>query len=301
MVTFTTNKSLGLPAVGGDTGVWGQPLNNNSSVLDASLGGAVSIPISSVSGALTLLASNYNNVFISFTGALTQNTVVTLPAVGSFYTVQNLTTTTSAFTVTLQTTAIGSQAIGCPPSRPQDILTDGTNVKFRGMHHIGEYWDYAGSSVPSWIAACTVPPYLNCDGTTFSSATYPYLATILGSTTLPDSKGRVRAYLNQGSGRLLSSNGVDGNTIFSGGGSQATTLSSLHLPKLVDPGHVHDVLTGASAGTGGAVLGAAAASNFAPSAADTHTTGITYGSSSQIGAPIIPPTFISGLCLIRAG
>jgi len=302
MVTFTTNKALGLPAVGGDTGVWGPPLNNNSSVLDASLGGVTTIPISTVSGALTLLASNYSNTFIVFTGAITQNTVITLPAVGSFYTVRNTTTNTSAFIVTLQTTAAGGRAIGVPPGQSQDVYTDGTNVHFQGLPHIGAYWDYAGSSVPAWVAACTVPPWLNCDGTTFSSATYPYLATILGSTTLPDMRGRYRAYLNQGTARITSSAGVDGNTLAASGGGM-TTISSLHLPQMVDPTHFHGTgvagafMTNAGGagppGVGGS--GTLLINNTAAAA-----TGITYGSSSQITLPL-SPTAIGGICLVRAG
>ncbi len=300
MVTFTSNKGLGLPAVGGDTGAWGPPLNNNSSVLDASLGGSVTIPISSVAGALTLLASNYNNVFISFNGAITQNTVITLPAIGSFYVMQNITTGTSQFTVTLATTAAGSQQVGVPPYQAQDVFTDGSNVRFRGLPHIGTYWDYSGSSVPGWVAACTVPPWLNCDGTAFSSATYPYLATILGGTTLPDSRGRVRAPLNQTTSRLLSSNGVDGNTFLAGGGLQTTTLSSLHLPQMVDPGHTHVFAVGTGTTTGNFVTRADNNGNN-PYTSSAAFTGITYGSSAQIGTPVVQPTYISGLTLIRAG
>jgi hypothetical protein len=70
-----------------------------------------------------------------------------------------------------------------------DVLNDGSNLRFKNLGGpIGSYWDYAGSSNPAWNSGCTVPPYLNCDGSTFSAATYPSLAVILGSTTLPDEK-----------------------------------------------------------------------------------------------------------------
>lgn len=300
MVTFTANKALGLPAVGGDTGAWGPPLNNNSSVLDASLGGSVTIPLSSVAGALTLLASNYNNVFITFTGALTQTTAVTFPAIGSFYTVQNL-TTNNQFAVIIQVSGVGgTRQIGLPPGDQQDIMTiAATGPYFRNLPRIGTYWDYSGSSSPVWNDASIPAPWLNCDGTAFSSATYPYLATILGSATLPDARGRVRAALNQTTGRLNSSNGVDGNTLLAGGGSQATTLSSLHLPQLIDPGHLHNVF-GAQQGAGaGQITQLANVANAIPTS--SATTGITYGSSSQIGTPVVQPTYIGGLTLIRAG
>lgn len=299
MVTFTTNKSLGLPQVGGDTGAWGPPLNNNSSILDASLGGSITVPISTVSGAITFLASNYTNTFISLTGAITQNTIVTLPAVGSFYTFRNTTTNTSAFTVTLQTTAAGGRVIGVPPGQSQDVYTDGTNVHFQGLPHIGAYWDYAGSSVPNWVAACTTPPWLNCDGTAFSSATYPYLATILGGTTLPDSRGRFRATLNQTTGRITSSAGVDGNTVAASGGGM-TTISSLHLPQLIDPTHSHNttVSNQPPSNPGQYQYGGGGSVFTTPTAASA--TGITYGSTAQITLPL-SPTYIGGLTLIRAG
>lgn len=37
--------------------------------------------------------------------------------------------------------------------------------------------------------------FLECDGSTFTSSTYPALTRILGGTTLPDIRGRVRADL----------------------------------------------------------------------------------------------------------
>lgn len=301
MVGFTTNKGLGLPTVGGDTGVWGPPLNNNSSVLDASLGGSVTIPVSSVSGALTLLSSNYNNIFLSFTGAITQNTAITLPAVGSIYVIQNLTTNTSAFRITLLTTAAGGQVIGIPPYEQTEIMTDGSNVKFRGLPHVGSYWDYGGSSVPSWVAACTVPPWLNCDGTAFSSVTYPYLAVILGGTTLPDARGRVRAALNQGTNRVTSGvSGVNGDAILSGGGDQNMQVHS-HGNFLSDPGHAHTVPgpsgNGVNVGpTTGYIQGAGSLGTT------TNGTGISLtnvNAGTGTGANV-QPTYIGGLTLIRA-
>ena len=43
MVAFTPNRLLAQPAVGGDVGVWGPPLNNNQTVLDQILSQAVVI------------------------------------------------------------------------------------------------------------------------------------------------------------------------------------------------------------------------------------------------------------------
>ena len=246
----TVNKGLAQPTRGSDVGTWDVPVNGNMGIIDNSFGGVATIPLTN--SPVTLSAAQYQCNFLIFTGALSGSVPITFPAVGSFYTVQNLTSNTSNFQVTFLTTA-GGQAIGCPWGEPIDVFTDVTNVKFRNLGRVGTYWDYSGSSVPAWVTACTVPPYLNCDGTSFSSATYPILATILGGTTLPDSKGGVRYTLNQGSARLTSSGGVDGNTLLARGGIQTITISSQSLPNttfpVTDPGHHHSVL-GSSPGDG---------------------------------------------------
>ena len=36
--------------------------------------------------------------------------------------------------------------------------------------------------MPNWVTACTIPPYLVKDGATYSTATFPALAQLLGST-----------------------------------------------------------------------------------------------------------------------
>jgi len=158
------------------------------------------------------------------------------------------------------------------------VFNDGNNFKFLGLGRVGTYWDYAGSSVPAWVSGCTTPPYLNCDGTTFSSATYPQLTVILGGTTLPDSKGRARFTLNQGSGRITSSGGIDGNTAYASGGVQTNTLSATNLPSLA---HTHQIaqLTGASW------------ANFTNSQ-DPGGTSVPFGN--------VPPGYVGGLTLIRA-
>lgn len=45
------------------------------------------------------------------------------------------------------------------------------------------------------IRAIRPAPFLQCDGSAFTSSTYPALTRILGGATLPDVRGRVRADL----------------------------------------------------------------------------------------------------------
>lgn len=303
----TPNKQLYQPARGADVGTWDTPVNANWGVIDNSFGGVSTIQLSNAS--VTLSQAQYQNAFLVFTstvaGGLAANVTITMPNIGSFYTVQNLTTNTSAFNVTLATTVLGGQQIALPWGEAVEIFTDGTNVKFVGLGRVGEYWDYAGSSVPSWVTACTVPPYLNCDGTAFSSATYPVLATILGGTTLPDSRGSYRATLNQGTARITSgtsTGGVDGNTLLSRGGSQTVTLSSRNMPPipLTDPGHQHDLtesITNLAAGSG---AGLQYQSSIGRKTA-IATTGITGGSTSPTNFSVLPPTYVGGITMVRAG
>lgn len=306
----TTNKALAQPIRGSDVGTWDTPMNNNSGIIDNSFGGTATIALTNSN--VTLSPSQYQCVFLTLTGAISANIQITLPAVGSFYTVQNLTSNTSAFYITM-TTGLG-RVIGLPPGEAVDILTDGTNVKFRNLGPVGSYWDYAGASVPSWVSACTVPPFLNCDGTSFSSATYPILATILGGTTLPDARGRYRATLNQTTGRITSGSslgGIDGNTAYASGGAQTVVLSSQNLPPLpltlTDPGHSHvlwDDQYGAVAGAGIAAMNfqASSAGKSLAGVTAVSTTGITIsgGSTSPTNFSILPPSYIGGLTLIRA-
>lgn len=321
----TPNKGLEQPARGSNVGVWDTPVNANSDIIDAAFGGMATIALTNAP--VVLSSAQYRNVFITFTGALSGNCAITFPVVGSCYTVQNLTSNTSAFQVTLQTTAAGSQAIGCPWGTATDILTDASgNIKFRNMQQVGDFKDFVGSSVPAWISNCTVPPYLNCDGTSFSSATYPVLATILGGTTLPAAQGRFRATLNQGTGRITSGSstgGVDGNTNLSAGGSQTTTLSSQNIPDTpVTDTHKHysvaasgtttqvdashPIGVSATYGTDNSYSlanGSTAAGQ--PNAGYTSSAigslgGIVVGSTSPTNFSNLPPMYVAGITMIRA-
>lgn len=215
----------------------------------------------------------------------------------------------SAYTITIKTTASG-EVICAPPWGPTVVISDGTNVRYMSLPPIGSFWDYAGSSVPNWVSGCTVPPYLNCDGSTFSATTYPALAVVLASTTLPDSRGRFRAALNQTTGRITSGSstgGVDGNTNAASGGSQTTTLSAANVDL---PAHTH-ALQGnwqnlSSAGatvtvpvavTGFTFFGSTLTSTYALGYTNTYTS--TFASPTNFSN--IPPAYVGGITMVRAG
>ena len=201
--TFTPNINLEEPARNDDVGTWDTPVNNNMTLLDLVVGGIATIGLNN--SPVVLSNAQFRASNITFNSTLTGSVTITFPT--SFtkpYTIGNLCTGSSAFVITLQTTATGGQAICCPPQEFVDVFNDGTNIKFRNLGRIGAYWDYAGSSVPAWVTGCTVPPYLNCDGSVIASSIYTLLPSILGSSLLPDTRGRSRFTLDQGAGRISS-------------------------------------------------------------------------------------------------
>lgn len=300
--TFTPNIQLEEPARGDDVGTWDTPVNNNMTLIDLVAGGITTI--SGAAGSLVLGAAQYQSKMITFNSTLIASIFVTFPT--SFkksYEIQNICTGSSAFTITLQTTAsaVGAQAICVPPGEIVDIVNDGSNILFKNMGRVGEYMDIAGSSMPNWISGCTKPPYLNCDGSGFSSATYPALAARLGGTTLPDARGRARYALDQGVGRVSSAaSGVAGNTLLAGGGDQLMQVH-VHPNTLSDPGHTHG--TNATAGnttTGGGGFPAGLNSGATINNAFTGI-GINNANAGAGGSQNMPPVLVAGLTLIRAG
>lgn len=247
---------------------------------------------------------------IRLTGTLTANVAITLPGIYKSWVIDNqLVNSPSSFAATLVSTS-GASIIGAPPG-PQDIFYDGTNVKYKGLGKIGEYWDYCGATIPTWITASTIPPYLNCDGTVISSATYPILTNLLGTTTLPDSRGSFRATLNQTTGRLTSSfGGVDGNTAYARGGSQTTTLGTSNLPPYT-PSGTNALSTSATfknagsadGGNSGITIGTALSNvvlaNYFTSSSYFAFSGVAQGGTS-VPLTNAPPTFIGGITMIRA-
>ena len=314
--TFTPNVQLEEPARGDYVGTWDTPVNSNATLIDLILGGRTTISLNN--SPVVLAAAQYECKTITFNSTLTGNVAITFPT--SFtkpYTIRNTCTGSSAFVITLQTTAAGGQIVCAPPGEAVDIVNDGTNLYYSNLGHIGGYWDYGGSSVPLWVTTCTVPPYLACTGGTFSSATYPTLAVVLGSTTLPDTRGRSRVALDAGAARLSSAvAGFSPNTVGAGGGSE-NPQQHTHTIAIVDPGHFH----GAAASEGGAYVNVARVGNLLNGSVTTSggiiglqsdginayiskaTTSITAtASNSGTGtAGNLPPAYIGGITMIRAG
>lgn len=299
--TFTPNINLEEPARGDYVGTWDTPVNSNMTLLDLVAGGQTTI--SGAAGSVVLSAAQFQCKTITFNSTLLASITVTFPT--SFmksYEIFNTCTGSSAFVITLQTTAAGAGFVCAPPGEIVEIVNIGGQIRFKNLGRVGSYWDDCGSSVPAWVSGSNPVPYLLCDGSAFSSASYPQLATKLGSTTLPDARGRARFALDGGTGRISSAaTGFSGSSVGSFGGQQTITLGTSNLPPYTPSGTITSSLVSVGGnlvsdpGTGGP-----ASHINAPVITSLSFTGNAQGGVSQ---PItdLPPAYIGGITMIRAG
>jgi hypothetical protein len=303
----TPNIGLAQPTRGTDIGAWDTPVNNNASVIDLCFGGTMILGLNNSN--VVLSAAQYQNKTIVFNSTLTGSVTITFPT--SFtksYEILNSCTGSSAFTVTLQTTATGGTVICAPPNEYVDVINDSKNLGFKNLGRIGSYWDHAGPSVPAWVSGCTIPPYLNCDGSGFSGGTYPTLAYYLGGTTLPDLRGRVRAYINQGTGRMAGA-GINGDVILSAGGVPTNTITASNLPGLTFTGSPATWATNQTNITFGSPLsvqGPGVAGVTPSGGFGAATVTITPSGNVNLGSPNsaisnTQPTCMGGITMVRAG
>jgi hypothetical protein len=307
---------------GSNSGTWGVVLNANFLASDSLVGNVFTISLTGLGGSSVTLTTPPNSgsswagpyasqsAVIKLTGSLSGNCTVFLPRPG-FWIFDNQCTTSGSAFIAIQSISAGKY-INAPPGEIFHAYCDGTDVKYVNLDHVGSYMQLATSTVPSWIANQSVPPYLNCDGSAFSGVTYPALAALLGGTTLPDSRGRFMATLNQGTGRLTSGvGGLDGNTLLAGSVTQSQTLTAGQMPQQTTgaesaththvPGttdnYVHtNSSTSISLQTGPGLNVGFIGTTGTESATHTHT----LGNVSPSAVPIVPPGLVGGLTLIRA-
>jgi microcystin-dependent protein len=322
-------KALIIPARGADVGTWDTPTNANATALGGMLGGLATVgltnanvTLSAPAGAITPGAgpNQSQNAILRFTGTLTGNCVITLPLPG-YYVIDNR-CTVGSFYVQL-TNGGGGDVIGVPPGDPVHVYSDGTNVRFVNLPMIGTFMDLCGlSATPAWITACTVPPWLICDGSVYNISAYPFLGAQLGATFggngsttfgVPDLRNRFRAAV--GGARITTAgSGIDGTTMGSVGGnellpSHSHSFSGSQTPAL-NSGNL--VQWNGGGNFGGTTAETASGPNTVPASINgggfnqiqpnvtvtiSGTTGATGGGASQN----MPPTLITGITLVRAG
>lgn len=321
----TVNVALIIPNTGDLVDVWGaQAINPDMSAIDGFLGGVQTITVAGSPITLTVPAgftatpgggpTQAQNLVLKLSGTVISSVQITLPMPGSYIMDTVGLSVNSLGPVTLRAVGAG-ETIALPFGTAQRIYNDGTNVRFVNLQTVGTYLDSAGTTVPSWISGCSKPPFLLCDGSPFSAVTYPVLAAILGTTTLPDFRGRGSFFVNGGTSRLTSAGaGIDGNTLFASGGVNGITLNSAnqlpahtHTNTLTDPGHIHTPNPTLGHNTGQLVsVGSGNAGQGALGGGDTSSavTGITINNASTGAGANIPnvgPGIVGGIRLIRAG
>ena len=125
MVAYTPNRGYSLPTVAGDLNQWGVFLNQGTSIMDNNMGGQAFVNVAGAAD-VTATAANAQNLVQSLTGVLTGDISYLLPNVGSFYIINNA--TTGAFTLTIKTTAGGSNGVIVPQGTQLAVYSRGGNV-----------------------------------------------------------------------------------------------------------------------------------------------------------------------------
>lgn len=310
----TSNMQLEVPTRGSFVGTWDTPVNGDFTIIDSAFGDITSLAASTTP--VTLATSQSQAGTIRVTGTLNSNmTIYTSSLIKKSWTVENLAFNSSIYVIGFASAAGSSTFICMPPGEPVDVIFTGTAMKYKNLGRIGSYMDIASTGIPLWISQSVPPPYLNCDGSTFSSAAYPYLAAMIG-TTLPDMRGNVRVAMNQGTSRLSTAvGGVDGNTLFATGGAATVTQTEAqmaahtHVSSVTDPGHRHNLVLPVYNNDSGSTFPADGSGpsyfNFTSAiAVQTATTGITVSNATTGGSSAmnnIQPTVVGGYVMIRAG
>jgi len=312
----TSNRGLIIPSHGADVDSWDSPLNNNFTVIDQLFGSILSV--ATIGGMTTLSSSQAQNAVLRISGALVANATIVLPAVQAMYVVENLTTNANYY-VQFSLNGVSGQVVAVPQGKTTSIFTDGTNVKFLHPADPATYWDYGGATAPIWIAACTIRPWLNCDGTVYNISDYPYLGAILGSSwggnglttfAVPDLRNKTRIPIKSSSPLITPAiSGMDGSVLGSSSTSEGVTLdvtqipSHAHTAAVTDPGHNHKSGWYGPRGASGDV--SAFATND-PAYTNVNTGSATTGISVTIqntGGGLqhtsVQPTAVAGMAFIK--
>ena len=321
----SSNVLLALPVHGADVNTWDVPVNANSTAADGFFGGVVTVSLSNSpvtlsapSGVVIPTAGPFQsqNRILKFTGTLTGNVQVTLPLPGE-YTVQNL--TVGNFVVTFAAAGAGN-VTATPSGSIMHVWNDGTNVWPVKPTIPGALTFLGGvSAVPAWITACTVRPFLLCDGTVYNYSTYTALGNLYGGsfggngiTTfgVQDLRGRVPlAYDGTGTRITVAGCGLNGQTLGAAGGAQDVALTAGMMPTITssNPSQAITVTSTVnlpqnlgSTSTNGGSVPCINANNINSPATSTGNNNISVTSNNTGGSttPTVPPAQVSGIWLV---
>ena len=175
MSTTTTNLSLNEPSYNQTSPTWDQPLNNNTTILDAAFGNTTSVALTNSN--VTLTSSQLQVMQVKFTGSISANIIITIPAIGGRWTFTNA--TSGAYTVTVASAGAGTSVVA-PQGYSTLMFSDGTNIVL------------ADGGVISGGNLAT----LNVSGNSTLGATGTTTTTVGGKLTLSTTTSQVSLALN---------------------------------------------------------------------------------------------------------
>lgn len=320
---ITTQKSFIIPNTSDLPGAWGtSALNPNFQTIDALFGGVTTITLSSATTILLTVPATSGvwpgglsqsvNALIRFTGAQSASATIqfTLPG---FYIIDNQ--CTGGFSTRLQPANLTGNCVGAINGKKHQVFYDGVHMDYVDMADPGTAYDLHTNTttLPPWMTACTVQPYLLKNGATYSSSIYPALSQLLGSTYggngittfgVPDEMARFRLAVDaSGAARVTSLSGINGSTFGAAGGNQLMQSHS-HANTLTDPTHTH-AGSGAFGGQlGGNFIAVIQGNSFNTLAAGSivnASTGITItnATTGSGSSQNMPPAVVSFLPLIK--
>lgn len=168
--TVTPNLGLTVPGVGTETftNAAGE-INGDLAIIDTMYGGANALSVAGGAN-VTVTGAQAQNLIQQFTGALTGNITVFLPASGAFYAIENA--TTGGFSLAVGCTG-GSNTITVPQGLSIWVWTDGTTIRLSNPPG----WTEISNTVVSGAASVAIAlpaPFrrfrLTCQNVTASAA-----------------------------------------------------------------------------------------------------------------------------------
>lgn len=267
----TSNKQFNLPVTGstpGGPGGWGDQLDVNFNNIDSCLGNTLSLTLSATDIVLTkgtvTTPGQVSNLRLALTGNLLQNVNIIFPSgTSGVWLISNA--VTGNYFVTLKTAATGSTVILQNRFGFFTVYSDGTNMfMVDNSTPPGMIQAFGGSAAPfGWLL---------CDGTSYSTANYPYLFASIGYTwggsggsfNVPNLQGMFL----RGSGTNSTYPTAIGPNV---GSYQADKLLS-HTHTITDSGHSHIIGSSyPSVGTGANALSTTGGAGTTPTTFNAFT------------------------------
>lgn len=208
--TYTPNRNLERPGNGDYVDTWNVPMNGDMTIIDKSLGGVLNL--NATAGSALLTTSQYQNLIINITGAMSDSVTYTIPQnIGGQWLVRNATTDASGgpWTVTIASGGAGNY-VDIVRGKSVIVWSDGTNIRV------------IEPNVPSFGTVTSV----NVSGGTTGLTTSGGPITQSGTITLDGTLG----IANGGTGRTTLGTGVQtalGQNVTGSGGMVLSTSPTI--------------------------------------------------------------------------